>query len=70
MAGARKLGTRTEGYGDRGVFVPDGMTAAEIMLGAAAIESRFGLDHYEARSIVRVVLAALRADQPLEDKQG
>jgi hypothetical protein len=47
-------------YGKRGVYVPDGMTAAEIMIGASAIEKKFGIEHYEARSIVRDVIAAIK----------
>src|SRR6185436_13939211 len=46
-------------YEGRGLWVPPGMTAQEIMIGAAALE-RFGVEHYEARSMVREVLSAIR----------
>jgi hypothetical protein len=37
------------------------MTAAEIMIGARVLIERWDVEHYEARSIVRDVLKALRA---------
>ena len=51
---------RIEAYGERGVWVPDGMTAAEIMIGAKAVSRAFDIDDFQARSIVRVVLEAIR----------
>ena len=56
-------GTR-EAYGGRGVFVPHGMTAAEIMIGARVLTERWEIQHYEARSMVRDVLEAIRQAQP------
>jgi hypothetical protein len=50
-----------ECYGERGVWVPDGVTAHEIMVGAAVLEQAYEVDHYTARSMVRRVLEAIRA---------
>lgn len=55
-----------ESFGQRGVWVPPGLTAREIMVGAAVLESKFGIEHYEARSMVRWVLQAIR-DMPTAD---
>ena len=55
-----------DAYGGRGVWVPPGLTAREIMAGAAVLESKFGIEHYEARSMVRWVLQAIR-DMPAAD---
>ncbi len=49
-----------ETYEGRGVWVPPGMTAHEIMIGAAVLVEKFGVEHYEARSMVRWVLEAIR----------
>lgn len=56
-------GTR-EAYGDRGVFVPNGMTAAEIMVGAAVLTERWDIQHYDACSMVISVLEAIRSASP------
>ena len=56
-------GTR-EAYGGRGVFVPHGMTAAEIMIGASVLTERWEIQHYDARIMVRDVLEAIRQPQP------
>ena len=50
-----------EAVGERGVWVPPGMTANEIMRGAEVLETMFEVEHYQARSMVREVLAAVRA---------
>lgn len=50
-----------QSYGERGVWVPEGMTAAEIMVGAAALEQHFGVAPFESRSMVRAVLSAIRS---------
>ena len=51
-------------YGERGVWAPSGLTAEEIMVGTEVLERRFSIEHYEARSMVRAVLTALRNRQP------
>ena len=48
-------------YRGRGVFVPPGMTAAEIMIGARVLEERWDIQHYQARDMVRDVLEAIRS---------
>lgn len=50
-----------QAYGDRGVYVPDGMSALEIMEGAAALEREYEVAPYTARSMVRSVLRAIKA---------
>jgi hypothetical protein len=62
-------GGSVESYGDRGLWVPDGMTAHEIMVGAEVLERHFGVEHYEARSMVRRVLDAIR-DTPSSARQS
>ena len=49
-----------ESFRQRGVWVPDGMTAEEIMVGAAVLEEKYEVEHYTARSMVRLVLEAIR----------
>lgn len=49
-----------QAHGQRGVWTPAGMTAAEIMHGAAVLERKWKIDHYQARSMVRAVLRAIR----------
>jgi hypothetical protein len=51
---------RVKSCGDRGVYVPDGMTATEIIEGAHALVRDFELDTYTARNMVRTVLLAVR----------
>jgi hypothetical protein len=58
---------KIDGYGGRGVFVPPGMTAAEIMIGARVLTERWDVQHYEARSMVRDVLEAIRSAPSEED---
>jgi hypothetical protein len=57
-----EIGGESDAYEGRGVWVPDGMTAAEIMEGARVLEDKFGVEHYTARSMVRNVLEAIRAE--------
>ena len=52
--------------GNRGVFVPDGMTAEMVMAGAAALEemefpTTGYVSHYHARDIARRVWEAMSA---------
>lgn len=47
--------------GARGVWVPDGLDAADILTGASALQTQFGADAYTARSMTRAVLLAVRA---------
>lgn len=54
---------KIEAYGNRGVWVPDGMTAREIMVGAAILEREFDVPPYESRDMVRSVLSALMRGQ-------
>lgn len=54
----RQVGT-TENYGDRGVWVPDGLNARDIMLGAKTLERDFEIAPYRSRAIVRAVLSAI-----------
>lgn len=54
-------GGSVEVYGGRGIWVPEGMTAAEIVLGGRAVEDRYDLDKFTARSIVMTVLETVRA---------
>lgn len=59
---ARQAG-KIEAYGNRGVWVPNGMTAHEIMTGAAILEREFDIPPYESRDMVRAVLSALMVGQ-------
>lgn len=54
------MAAKIENYAGRGVYVPEGMNAAEIMAGARVLESRFDVPPFLSRSMVREVLAALR----------
>lgn len=51
-----------EGFEGRGVWVPYGLTARDIMVGAAAIEA-LGEAPYTARAYATAVLTALREDR-------
>ena len=53
---------RQEVHQGRGVWVPEGMTAAEIAKASEAVEDRFSIDKHTARSIAITVLQAVRAD--------
>lgn len=50
----------TQVYEGRGVYVPDGMTAREIVEGARVLERSFGVPPYISRMMVREVLVAMR----------
>jgi hypothetical protein len=54
---------KIEAYGDRGVWVPNGMTARAIMVGAAVLEREFDVPPYESRDMVRSVLSAIMRGQ-------
>lgn len=56
-----------EGYNGRGVWVPAGLTAAEIMIGAAALERDFDVAPYTSRNMVIAVLQALRSVQAKDE---
>lgn len=53
----RQAGT-IEGYKGRGVWVPEGLTAAEIMEGARALELTYDVPHYIASAMAISVLQA------------
>lgn len=53
-----------ETHGKRGVWVPPGLTLEELMIGAAALQERYGMDCYTARSMVSTVISAVRAIGP------
>jgi len=53
-------GGSTQSVGERGVWVPEGLTGDEIMAGAQALTRLFAVEHYEARSMARAVLTAVR----------
>ena len=46
-------------YGDRAVYVPKGMSAAEIVEGALVLEREFDIGHYTASVMVEKVLEAV-----------
>jgi hypothetical protein len=52
---------KIEAYGSRGVWVPDGMTAHEIMVGSAILEREFDVPPYSARAMMRAILPAIRS---------
>lgn len=49
-----------QGFAGRGVFVPEGLTAEEIMAGAAVLERRFDIAPYISRVIVCDILLAIK----------
>jgi hypothetical protein len=51
-----------------GVWVPKGMTAHEIMVGAQVLQDRFEISPYTARAMVRAVLSAIWKPQIVEEK--
>lgn len=53
-----------QAFEGRGVFVPFGMSAEEIMLGAKALEDRFDVPPYLSRAMVREVLSAVQGAKP------
>jgi hypothetical protein len=60
MNDLRQAGT-IEGYEGRGVWVPDGLSARDIMEGAKVLERDFDVAPYTSRSMVRQVLLAMRS---------
>ncbi|MEW9838691.1 hypothetical protein, partial [Mesorhizobium marinum] len=54
----KKAGT-IEGYEGRGVWVPEGLSARDIMEGAKVLERDYDVAPYTARDMVRTVLIAL-----------
>lgn len=59
----RQAGT-IEGYEGRGVWVPEGMNAHDIMEGAKALQSQFEVAPYTACEMARVVLLAVDPARP------
>jgi hypothetical protein len=55
---SRQAGT-IKGYEGRGVWVPDGLSAADIMVGADTLERIFEIPPYRSRDMVREVLTAI-----------
>jgi hypothetical protein len=53
-------------YEGRGVWVTDGLTAAEIMEGAKVLQSEFEVAPYISRMMARAVLYAARAAKPAD----
>jgi hypothetical protein len=52
-------GGSVQACGSRGVWVPDGMTAEMVMVGATILEREFGIEPYRSRSMVRSVWEAI-----------
>ena len=66
-------GGKIEAYGTRGIYVPPGMTAAEIFEGAKALQREMDrLSHdvtlYDAQSIVVAILRTIRSPDVAEQK--
>ncbi len=57
-------------YGERGVWVPDGMTVDEIMIGADALIKGYDANEFEARNMVIAVLGAIRRNSPPETTES
>ena len=53
-------GGRIETYGGHGLWVPNGLTAAEIVEGGQMIADRFEINKHTARSIVIALLTETR----------
>ena len=51
-----------EAYEGRGLWVPNGMTAVEIVKGARAITDQFDIDKFTARDIAIALLRVIRAE--------
>lgn len=66
----RQAGEEPQSYGLRGVYVPRGMTADEIMIGAEVLERAFDVEPYTSRSMVRAVLAAIRSGTTRGESYG
>ena len=59
-----------EGYGKRGVWVPDGMSARDIMEGAHVLEDMFDVPPYESREMMRAILAVISPSASCSAKGG
>ena len=68
---SRQAGT-IEVYGDRGVWVPSGLSSRDIMEGAKVLVRDFDVSPYTARNMVRVVLLAIGgpSNPPANDDSG
>ena len=55
----RQAGT-IESYNGRGVWVPQGMTAGQIMAGADVLEQTYDVAPYTSRNMVIAILEAIR----------
>lgn len=55
----RQAGT-IESYEGRGVWVPEGLTAREVMVGAAILEKELDAPPYSARVVASMLLEAVR----------
>jgi hypothetical protein len=64
LSESRQAGTdEMQAWDGHGVFVPKGMSAEEIMRGAAVLERRFDVVPFVSRSMVIAVLSAIRGHQ-------
>ncbi len=54
------MAARTQNYEGRGVYVPDGMSADEIMHAADVLEREFEIEPYTSRAMARAVLQTLK----------
>ena len=54
----RQADAELQEHEGRGVYVPSGMTAAQIMTGARILERDFGIAPYTSREIMRALLSA------------
>lgn len=52
-----------QGFEGRGVLVPRGLSARDIMVGARVLEREFEVVPYTSRSMVRAVLLAIASDR-------
>lgn len=67
MVGKTGQAGEIQGFDGRGVFVPEGMEAWQIMAGARALERRHDVTPYISRCMVRDVLDAIRAERRKRD---
>lgn len=57
---------KVEVYRGRGVWVPTGLTAEHIMVGADVLERQYGVEPYTSRNMVIAVLLAIKASTEAE----
>lgn len=62
---SRQAGT-IEGYEGRGVWVPEGMDARDIMEGAKALEMAWDIAPFISRAMVCDVLTAIQRAKPVD----